>query len=235
MVLPRLLAMCMTHTALPALPQGSASLAALHGATLELLCRSLAALGQETPSLGSNAGPATGPLNAAAQHEPQPQQRQRPHQQQEAFDALLVHISAYCYTLMTPAASTTTPAVDVSLVSPASVDAAADGRGAGARSRQMDSDAGVAAGDVGLKEEEGAPSAQRLAVLLAQRAFGEMTAAITAAAADGMGCGRAQTLLLHLLKVGCGVHLKQQPSLFLVRSWNCTVLRCQIPPCRSDM
>jgi hypothetical protein len=191
--LPRLLAMFLAHMALPHLPQGHECLAALHGATLELLCRSLAALGQQEPAPGSNTASAAGPEHAAAQLDQQ--------QQQEAFDALLVHISAYCHTLTAPAAGLTTAAVDATLEWPAGADAAADSQVAGAHSKQKDAGSRSAASAGGGGAEGGALPQPQLAVLLAQRAFGELAAAVKAAAADGLACGRAQTLLLHLLKV----------------------------------
>ena len=196
--MPRLLAMFLAHTASPRLPQGQASecLAALHGATLELLCRSLAALGRQLPPLGSDAAPDPGPANASAQLDPQ-----RQHQQQEAFDALLVHISAYCHTLTAPAAGLATSAVNTTLESPASADAAAASQVAGAHSMQKDAGSRAEADASGDGSEGSTMPPPQLAVLLAQRAFGELAAAVTAAAADGFACSRAQTLLLHLLKV----------------------------------
>ena len=200
MALPRLLVMFLAQSASPPLPQEHASgcLAALHGATLELLSRVLAARGQEVPAPGGDAALDSGPADAAAQLDVQ---RQQQHQQQEAFDALLVHISAYCHMLTAPAAGLSAPAADTTLESPASANAVAHGSVAGVDSKQQDAGSGTAADASADGSEGSAMPPPELAVLLAQRAFGELAAAVTAAAAAGLGCGRAQTLLLHLLKV----------------------------------
>ena len=47
----------------------------------------------------------------------------------------------------------------------------------------------------------GGGGAEGFVPLLAQRAFGELAAAVSTAEARGLTCARAQTLMLHLLKV----------------------------------
>jgi hypothetical protein len=202
--LPRLLAVAMAQPSAQPPPGGRAPLrlAALHGATLELVCRSLAALGHNVPPPDdSRATPDPDALDAAAHSEPQQQHLQRhPQQRQEAFEALLVHISAYCHMLTAPAAGSKGPAFADGTVGLQLADAATEARAPGMDSTALDleTEAAADAGDAGA--QSGVPMASRLAVLLAQRAFGELAAAVTAAAARGLVCSRAQTLLLHLLK-----------------------------------
>lgn len=172
--------------------------AAVHGAELELLCRSLAALEPVDPAQGGQTPAAAEPAQSAA--EAPHRQQQHPRQRQEAFDAMLVHISAYCHVLTAPAAGHTFDG-DGETTPPAETGARAAAQAApdAAAGNQTAAEA-VGADTGGDSAEGGEPSPGRLAVLLAQRAFGELAAAVTAAAAQGLACGRAQTLLLHLLK-----------------------------------
>lgn len=167
--------------------------AAMQGAQLEVLCRSLgcseppsAAAATPAPT-GAGGGAAAYDWRNAGQQQQQKQQQSptpdgaRP-QQQEAFDAALVHLSAYCHTLTGGGSSAA---------------AGTDGDGP-IGSLVPDTAGGGSAG--GTAEDTGGAVQERLAPLLAQRAFGELAAAVTAAERRGLLCGRAQTLLLHLLK-----------------------------------
>lgn len=186
--------------------------AAVAGAELELLSRSLPALerywnGSSSAAAGDAAGPASAgggtavpvPEDAAQQ---QTQWRKAGCEKQEAFDAMLVHISALCHRLTVaadPHASNAQHTATVSAGTPAAASAADT-----ASETTAGVDAAGAAGDAGAPgaTDSGGMGAATLAALLAQRTFGELAAAVTVAAAQGLACGRASTLLLHLLKVG---------------------------------
>lgn len=171
--------------------------AAMQGAQLEVLCRSLGCgepplAAAATPAARGGPPPPTGAGGGAAAYDwrnaGQQQQQQSPApdgarpQQQEAFDAALVHLSAYCHMLTGGGSSAA---------------AATDGHGP-IGSLVPDTAGGGSAR--GTAEDTGGAVQERLAPLLAQRAFGELAAAVTAAERRGLLCSRAQTLLLHLLK-----------------------------------
>lgn len=213
--------------------------AAMAGAELELLCRSMAALeqywdgGDSAPACAAAAEKAAGNgMSAAPGNEDAAQQqlqrRKAGSGKQEAFDAMLVHISALCHRLTAaadPHALGARSAATVSTGTPAAASVAASaaaGSAAGSAAGQATSGAAVGTGFENTEgaaaaaaaadaaalgaNDHGGMSAATLAALLAQRAFSELAAAVTAAARQGLACGRASTLLLHLLKVCC-----QQP------------------------